>query len=167
MRHEVKEKGFESEVLLQPITLEAPHDTDITGLQEMLAKIGFDLADFGQNKVIIHAVPKVFADWKVDIELVMNWVWSIPSPPAPLPEGEGSNSFNDGRELFTLMIDEIVGMKACKASIKAGQRLSLPEMEKLINDGITYVQGMFVCQHGRPAVVAVAKTHVEKLFERH
>jgi DNA mismatch repair protein MutL len=59
-----------------------------------------------------------------------------------------------------------MGMKACKASIKAGQRLSMEEMQQLMHDACAYIDGMFVCQHGRPSVVAIQKHQVDAMFER-
>jgi DNA mismatch repair ATPase MutL len=64
------------------------------------------------------------------------------------------------------MLDEILGMKACKASIKAGQRLNILEMQKLMQDGIEHIEGMFVCQHGRPSVVKIPRGDVDGLFDR-
>jgi DNA mismatch repair ATPase MutL len=98
----------------------------------------------------------VFHEWKVDVELMVNWVRA--SPPSPLLKGS---------DLFTLMLDEMVGMKACKASIKAGQKLSDLEMKQLVEDGFTHISGMFVCQHGRPSAVRIEKGNIDELFERH
>ena len=68
--------------------------------------------------------------------------------------------------MFSLMIDEMVGMKSCKASIKAGQKLSHVEMKQLVEDGFAHISGMFVCQHGRPSAVRIEKGNVDGLFER-
>lgn len=35
---------------------------------------------------------------------------------------------------FDTILDELYAMKACKASIKAGEKLSLPEMQRLVQD---------------------------------
>ncbi len=78
MKQEVKEKGFETEILLSPLAIVYPahiEEEQLNILLEQLNAIGFDISDFGNQKLIIHAIPKVFAKWKVDIELVMNFVW--------------------------------------------------------------------------------------------
>lgn len=58
------------------------------------------------------------------------------------------------------------GMKACKASITAGQRLSQQEMRQLLRDGQHIIPHMFVCQHGRPSVLKLDKSAVEKMVGR-
>ena len=169
MRSEVAEKWYVSHVLLTPMTVQYPADVeDIDQICEVLWGIWFDVSEFGQQKVVIYAIPQVFADWKVDVELVMNWVWGIECPPTPCERAtsDGEVMKNNGEQIFWLMLDEMLGMKACKASIKAGQRLSLLEMQQLIYDADIYIQWVFVCQHGRPSVVRMDKQSVDGLFDR-
>jgi len=40
------------------------------------------------------------------------------------------------------------------------------EMQQLMQDGITHIDGLFVCQHGRPSVVATNKHDIDELFDR-
>lgn len=70
MRKQVKDKGFEQEMLLQPLRIEFPKTTDIEPLLEQLNTIGFDVSLFGEKKIIVHGVPSVFMEYKVDIELI-------------------------------------------------------------------------------------------------
>jgi DNA mismatch repair ATPase MutL len=58
-------------------------------------------------------------------------------------------------------------MKACKASIKAGQRLNLSEMQQLVRDASGVIDGLFVCQHGRPSAVIIPNADINLLFDRH
>ena len=106
--------------------------------------IGFDVSEFGDQKVIVYAIPKVFSKYRVDIELMFNFVWGIHFFPTILKrKGCPCNVLSseiDGVSLFTLILDEIFGMKACKLSIKAGQRLSIVEMEQLISDAVKYIE---------------------------
>jgi len=155
MRVSVKEQGFTTEVLLQPLTLSFPKHIDVEPFLEKLSGIGFDGALFGEWKIVLYAIPAVFAEWKIDTALVMQRVrWQSELP-------------DDPKELFGTIIDEMLGMKACKASIKAGQQLSMIEMKNLLEEGMKIIDGLFVCQHGRPSVVKVEKKYVEALFERH
>jgi len=46
---------------------------------EKLNKLGFDISEFGKNKVILYAIPKVLERYKVDVSaLVNNLLWSDP-----------------------------------------------------------------------------------------
>jgi DNA mismatch repair protein MutL len=67
---------------------------------------------------------------------------------------------------FVTILEEIFATKACKAAIKAWQRLSMLEMKQLIQDGYEYIEGTFVCQHGRPFFIKIDKNDLEKLFDR-
>jgi len=153
MKQKISTEGFQSEVLLSPLSLDAPKDVDLEKKLEMLQQIWFDVAELGQGKIVIYAIPRVFHEWKVDIELIINRVW-------------WADPTSDWLSLFSLMIDEMVGMKACKASIKAGQKLSNQEMKQLVEDGFKHISGMFVCQHGRPSAVRIQKGNVDGLFDR-
>ncbi len=39
-------------------------------------------------------------------------------------------------------------------------------MQQLINDGFRYIPGSFVCQHGRPFVIEIAKREIDTMFDR-
>ena len=67
---------------------------------------------------------------------------------------------------LTQLIDHISSTKACKASIKAGQKLSYPEMQQLVQDGFTSIDDMFVCQHGRPFWWEMDKNDIDGMFDR-
>jgi DNA mismatch repair ATPase MutL len=65
-----------------------------------------------------------------------------------------------------VLLEEMQGMKACKASITAWQQLSIQEMRQLVRDGQQAIPQMFVCQHGRPSVLKIDKSAVEKMVGR-
>lgn len=60
--------------------------------------------------------------------------------------------------------EELVISMACKAAIKAGQELPIEIMESLISR--LYVLGDFTCPHGRPIVITVSSSELEKYFKR-
>jgi DNA mismatch repair protein MutL len=156
MRKQVKDEWFVSDILLQPITITYPAVTDIDPVLEKLWELWFDVSLFSEGKVIIHAVPQVLTEYKIDIELLMQFVWWIFWGEEETP----------ALRLFDIILDEILGMKACKASIKAWQKLTMLQIQQLIQDGITHIDGMFVCQHGRPSVVGTHKRDIDELFDR-
>jgi DNA mismatch repair ATPase MutL len=125
--------------LLQPITIEI---TNIPNLDQKLDEInalGFDVSMIGENKVAIYSVPQIFSVYKIDMEKVFNHILYL-------------DIIN-----FDYILDKIFATHACKVSIKAGDRLSLPEMTNLIKDGLVGVPGLFVCQHGRPFFIKTEK----------
>lgn len=54
---------------------------------------------------------------------------------------------------------------ACKASIKANQQLSLPQIERLL-ERLREARNPFTCPHGRPVVVSFSTYDLEKMFKR-
>lgn len=161
MKEHVAIDWFVPQVLLQPVIVHLPsQDIDLEQWQDIFTKIGIDASWFGSGKMIVHTMPQVFIDRVIDIQLLCNLLrwqqekrltewWNIP------PE-----------ELFSSILEEMQGMKACKASITAGQRLSQQEMRQLLRDGQQIIPHMFVCQHGRPSVLKLDKSDVEKMVGR-
>jgi DNA mismatch repair ATPase MutL len=39
-------------------------------------------------------------------------------------------------------------------------------MKQLIQDWLKFIDGFFVCQHGRPSVVKLSKQDIDSLFDR-
>ena len=62
------------------------------------------------------------------------------------------------------LLKEKIAQKACKASIKAGDKLSKNDTEILLN----MLKGNLglKCPHGRPICVKISKTEIEKWFKR-
>lgn len=119
-------------------------DSKIVQLQEL----GWDVSLLGEHMLVVYAVPQVFIDSVMDLEKLLEYI---------LPLEEMSY---DG------ILDVVYAMQACKTSIKAGQKLSRLEMIQLVKDGFTFIEGMFVCQHGRPFFVRIAKKEIDTLVGR-
>jgi DNA mismatch repair protein MutL len=61
--------------------------------------------------------------------------------------------------------DSLAKSIACKAAIKAGQKLSKKEMLNLIND-LFACQTPYFCPHGRPLIIKMTLQEFEKRFKR-
>jgi DNA mismatch repair protein MutL len=84
------------------------------------------------------------------------------------------------KEAFITLIDEVcedikdhdsdtiiinIATKACKASIKGGQKISYEEVDSLINQ-LMECDSPFTCPHGRPTLISMTKNEIEKKFKR-
>lgn len=58
-----------------------------------------------------------------------------------------------------------IATAACKASVKANDELTLPEMQHLLED-LRYLKEPFTCPHGRPTMIRFTRTEIEKMFRR-
>lgn len=137
-----------SHTLLQPLTVEIDLLADLEQKLTHLQEIGFEISALGERSLAIYAVPQVFMDFVLDLSLVMQHVLYL--------------------EKVSLdhIVDEIFAMKACKASIKAGEKLNYLQMQQLVEDGFAHIDGMFVCQHGRPFFIKIDKKQVDGLMDR-
>lgn len=59
---------------------------------------------------------------------------------------------------------EYLARNACHHAIKAGEQLSSEEIKALIE--LLKKDTLLKCPHGRPIVVRVSKTEIEKWFKR-
>ena len=135
-------------LLTVPITFEVK---DIAEEKiKKIAELGFDISKFWPNKVIVYSVPEVLKKYNVDIFWLVNALL-----------------FSNVEDISVdKMFENVLAMKSCKAAIKANHKLSFVEMEQLIKDWLKYIDGFFVCQHGRPSVVRLSKDDIDKFFDR-
>jgi DNA mismatch repair protein MutL len=134
-------------LLSVPLTFEIKEKIDERLKQ--IQNLGFDIDYFWQNKVIVYAVPAILEKYKVDISALIN-----------------SLLYSNDNIDISYMLEQILATKSCKAAIKANHKLSFEEMKQLIEDGMKYINGFFVCQHGRPSVVKLSKQDIDSFFDR-
>ena len=70
-----------------------------------------------------------------------------------------------GSKAIDRMVKDRLMQSACKHAIKAGEPMTETEMEALLKD---YVNGAvpLTCPHGRPVIIRITKTELEKMFRR-
>ena len=70
------------------------------------------------------------------------------------------------RELFRKKLNEHVhSHMACKAAVKAGDVLTMQQMQQLVID-LEKTEKRFICVHGRPTTWTIAQDLIEKNFRR-
>ena len=67
--------------------------------------------------------------------------------------------------LDTEVIASKIATMACKMSIKGNQRVSLMEVEHLL-DELMKLENPYQCPHGRPTIIHYSAYELEKLFKR-
>jgi len=138
----------QSEILLQPITIQIASIPNLDEKLDQINALGFDASMIGENKIAIYSVPQVFSVYKIDMEKTFNHILYL------------------DHITFDHILDKIFATHACKVSIKAGDRLSLQEMTNLVKDWFSGVPWLFVCQHGRPFFIRTEKWDIDKFFDR-
>jgi DNA mismatch repair protein MutL len=133
----------------QTIQLSASDYTLAKDLIPHLEKLGFDLKLFGKNTVVIEGIP---ADVRIGSETQI------------LQDVLDEYRNNEHTELMDAR-DNLAKSFACKAAIKAGDRLNTTEMLVLI-DQLFATQMPYVCPHGRPIVVKISVDELDRRFGR-
>ena len=54
---------------------------------------------------------------------------------------------------------------ACKAAVKGNQKLSFAEADQLVTD-LLKLENPYTCPHGRPTIVSMTKSDIERKFKR-
>lgn len=139
-----------SQPMIVPYILDcdnAQHDF-IMGCLENLNSLGFEIEDFGGLSFKVNAVPQILSD--MNLGVFFSKIFS--------ERGKIGNVKNAD------LINDNLAQWACKSAIKAGDKLSEEQIKSLLEqmkDGVP-VQ----CPHGRPAIVAVTRRDLDKLFKR-
>lgn len=150
----VTESNLESQRLLTPVVLDATPTqlARLDELAELLTRIGIEAAPLGPKQLAVHAFPSFLFERRVD-------------PGEFLPdlfEKAASSDFAPGSEDA---LRDVLDMMACKAAVKAGDRMSDGELGALL--GLRdAVERSSNCPHGRPTTVRLTIRELEKLFGR-
>ena len=70
-----------------------------------------------------------------------------------------------GKQAVDQMVRSRLMQSACKHAIKAGEPMTREEIEGLLSE---YLNGerLLTCPHGRPVIIRITKTELEKMFRR-
>ncbi|MFZ2070319.1 MAG: DNA mismatch repair endonuclease MutL [Halobacteriota archaeon] len=143
-------RRIDKQTLLRPYIPElSPHQLYLLRENEhALRDMGFDIERFGDDGYIIRAIPVVFyrTVGEVDIMVVIE----------DLVEESGKKADK---------IKVLFSTAACKASIKAGEKLSYEGMREIV-DGLKNARIPYTCPHGRPTMIRLTKKEIEKRFKR-
>lgn len=140
------------QMLVAPVTLEMSRREALVVMERLkeLRELGFLLEEFGPDTVLVRGVP------------------------AGIPPARVEPALRDmASELVELTVEKkmlapreaVITSAACKAAVKAGDRMSEPEMRALLEQ-LMQCENPYVCPHGRPIIVKLDHLSLEKIFQR-
>jgi DNA mismatch repair protein MutL len=151
LMNDFRQQSVSSQRLLEPIVLQltpAERET-VKDNAELLERFGFGLEYFTEEVVALVSVP---------------FLWKEPSETRffldmidLLQESSVSNVYDT--KLLT------VATMACKAAVKAHDKLEIQEAEALIKE-LLKLENPFTCPHGRPTIIEMTQYELEKRFKR-
>ncbi|MBH5328744.1 DNA mismatch repair endonuclease MutL [Eikenella sp. S3360] len=144
--------SLRSQQLLIPVSFEASHE-EMAALAEhadLLRQYGLDCSTIGSHSIAVRAVPQMLG--KADIaELARSMLREAAHT--------GSIQTVEARE------NRLLSTMACHGSVRAGRRLTLPEMNALLRD-MENTPRSNQCNHGRPTWVKLSLADLDALFLR-
>jgi DNA mismatch repair protein MutL len=143
---------LESQRLLIPESFEVT-DAQAAAIDtnaELFERLGIELAPFGPRTVAIQAFPTLLAK-AAPVDFIQDML-DLLTDKGPVVDAES-------------LLNAILNMAACKAAVKAGQKLSDAEIEQLLADSRQF-EYVGHCPHGRPTTIKLSLKELEKQFRR-
>jgi DNA mismatch repair protein MutL len=149
----------ESQQLLFPVTLNLP-GTDpqwVASCLPRLTALGFSLEPFGGDAYRVYSVPALLAER--DYAAALMDVFDVLRTPGV--DEPADVSLQD----LPQVLDQLLTVMACHGAVRAHQRLQEAEIHALMRD-LSHTARPFTCPHGRPVLLNVALSEIEKKFLR-
>jgi DNA mismatch repair protein MutL len=148
----IKQNKPESQRLLIPDSFEITQAQQniIDTNRPLIEKLGIELVPFGPKTYAVQAFP-ILLSRATPADFVRDLIDLLDDKATEL----------DAEKL----LDEVLKMAACKAAIKAGQKLNNAEIEQLLEDR-KHTERASQCPHGRPTAIKFTLSDLEKQFKR-
>jgi DNA mismatch repair protein MutL len=148
----IRKGRLESQKLLLPESFEVSLSAAQTleSNAELIETLGIELVPFGPRTMAVQAFPTLLSNVQ-PVDFIQDLTDLL----------EHTDAGPDAEQL----LDEVLNMAACKAAIKAGQKLTDSEIEQLLADR-DEAESASRCPHGRPTTIKFSITDLEKQFKR-
>jgi DNA mismatch repair protein MutL len=137
----------------QLIKLSAQEYETIAPYLETIGQHGIQAESFGDNQLIVQATPVHLKNTSIH-ELINEIIGMIV---------ENKHLFKD--EFLKILHEKLHAQMACKAAVKAGDKLTQEQMNQIIFD-LNKTENRFSCPHGRPTSWLLTSYELEKKFKR-
>ena len=144
-------KDFTSQRISPPIvmTLDARESEMLEKYRSQIEQFGYEVEHFGGKEYMISAIP----DNLFNIDMKDLFIEML---------DDFSNA--TGRQTPDIITEKVASM-SCKAAVKGNDKLTLSEINELI-DELLSLDNPYNCPHGRPTIISMSKYEIEKKFKR-
>jgi DNA mismatch repair protein MutL len=152
LRARVMSGVIETQNLLvpEPVDLSAAEAATALEHRELLMQLGVRIEPFGGDTVLVAGYPAMLANLS-PVELLRDLLERLRSGGRAPTHGD--------------LLEELLHTIACKAAIKAGQRLTPEEIAALLEQR-HLVDDPHHCPHGRPAALVFTRAELDRQFGR-
>ncbi|MBO6043788.1 MAG: DNA mismatch repair endonuclease MutL [Acetobacter sp.] len=123
--------------------------------QVILERLGIEIEIFGKDSLLVRTLPSLLGTIE-SFDLLRDLVDELSGDEYTIPD-----------EIVAIdsRLDSVIARMACHGSIRAGQRLTLEEMNALLRqmEAMPYAG---TCSHGRPTWIKLTRNDLEKMFGR-
>ena len=146
-----REQTIESQYLSPPliVSLNLQEESLLKANRKYFEDFGFEIEPFGGKEYCINAVPANLYGLEEE-ELFLEMLDNLASEKDKDPLG--------------IFASRLATM-ACKAAVKGNHQMSTQEADALIDELLT-LDNPYHCPHGRPTIISMTKTELEKKFKR-
>ncbi len=140
-----------SQTLIVPIVIDLTYQ-EIRTLdehREFFNKLGFIYEEFGNNSIIIRAVP--YGEVSENENEIFLQLLDIAATSV--------------KEDYNVIVDRALYKIACKAAVKANMSLENEETMEMLKK-LSMLENPYTCPHGRPTIIRISKDELEKIFKR-
>ena len=131
------------------IHLDSIEHTTVMSHLKLFEQTGFDIEDFGDDSIVVRSMPDDIMG--IDPQILFDELLNA------LTEDIGTI----GIDFF---VEKLSGM-ACKAAIKGNTEITTMEADTLIDEMLA-LDNPYNCPHGRPTMISLTKTEIERKFKR-
>jgi DNA mismatch repair protein MutL len=152
LRRRVRDGNLEIQRLLIPLAIDLPAEQHALVLEssETFARLGLEVTDFGGNTIALSSYPSLLSR-RPPHEILQEVIDELVTHDrAPSPEA---------------LFNHVLATMACKAAVKAGDRLPPEEIAHLLHLR-QFAEDSHHCPHGRPTSLLFSRAQLDKQFGR-
>lgn len=140
-----------SQMILEPIAVEINYMDKIKIFDniDLFLSLGFSIEEFGETTIVVREIPQIF-NISTAKKLIETLIEKL--------------DFGLPKERFELSLDGLM-QHSCKMAIKANDKLDMIEVKSLVNK-LKKLKDPYTCPHGRPIIISISKSEIEKKFNR-
>ena len=147
---QLESKNIDTQPLLLPYVFDVDYKEGefLRENQRLFLSMGISVSDFGGDSFKVTEIPVCISE--INLKEFFDDVLS------------DINELKDVK--ITELLKEKIAQKACKAAIKSGNKVSEKDIDIIVaaikeNPGLK-------CPHGRPVVIKITRTEIDKWFKR-
>jgi len=152
LRQRILQGSLEVQPLLvpEPIELTPTEAAQLLSVADILRTLGLDIVPFGGNTALIQSYPALLS--RRSPQEIVRGILDYLLAHDQLPSRE-------------VLLYDLLATMACKAAIKAGDRLSPEEIAALLRLR-RWAEKSHHCPHGRPTTLLISRSDLDRQFRR-